>query len=204
MVNPSSPIERVWTIKEILQLLIFCEKANVIVIIDEVYQLLGAKSAINLINKFNNVIILRSFSKAFGFPGLRLGYTISSSKLKNEIESFRLAIELPSNTIKKSIKLIKNFKTIILSRINNIKKARSYALQEFKKRKIKAYGKYSNSICFEFSNELEKKLIVKKLRKHNIYIQDNFKNHLEKYASIATTNIKNIKFFFKNLDKVRK
>lgn len=204
LVNPSSPIEKVWTIKEIFQLLSFCEKANVVVVIDEVYQLLGAKSAINSINKFNNVIILRSFSKAFGFPGLRLGYTISSLELKNEIESFRLAIELPSNTIKKSIMLIKNFKTTILRRINTIKKARSYAHQEFKKRKIKAYGKYSNSVCFKFNNEIEKKLIAKKLKEQNIYIQDNFKNHLEKYASIATTNIKNIKFFFKNLDNIKK
>lgn len=38
---------------------------------------------INLLKKFNNLIILRTFSKAYGLAGLRIGYAISNSDITN-------------------------------------------------------------------------------------------------------------------------
>ena len=100
LVNPSSPIEKNWSLKEIKKILDFCEKKKIIVIIDEVYQLLGSRTSISLTKVYTNLIILRSLSKAFGYPGIRMGYTISSETLKKKIESYRLAIELPADNNK--------------------------------------------------------------------------------------------------------
>lgn len=204
LVNPSSPIEKNWSMVEIKEILNYCKKKKIIVIIDEVYQLLGSKSSISLIKKYNNLIILRSLSKAFGYPGIRMGYIITSKTLKEGIESFRLAIELPSDTIIKSKKIIDKFNTTIKKNILKTIEARKFANQEFRKRSIKSFGEYSNSVCFKFDTVEEKNRIVSFLKKKKILINDGFKNHLSKYASITTTNKKNIKFFFKNLDKVRK
>ena len=62
-----------------------------------------------------------------------MGYIVSSKTLKEEIESFRLAIELPADTILKSIKIIEKFKTTIKRNILQTIKARNFANQEFKK-----------------------------------------------------------------------
>ena len=107
-------------------------------------------------------------------------------------------------TIIKSIKIIEKFKTTIKRNILQTIKARNFANTEFRKRSIKSFGKYSNSVCFKFDTEEEKNKIVSFLKKNKILINDGFKNHLSKYASITTTNKKNIKFFFKNLDKIKK
>ena len=203
LVNPSSPIEKLWTKIEVIKILNFCRKRNVTVIIDEVYQLLGSKTSIQLTKKFNNLIIVRSFSKAFGYPGIRMGYIVTSKSMKEEIESFRLAIELPQDTIDKSIYLIDNFDKIVKKRISQIVNARNFANREFKKRSIKSFGKYSNVVSFVFETEKQKVETTKYLKKKNIYINDGFKNHLSKYASVTTTNIKNLKIFFKNLDKAQ-
>ena len=37
LVNPSSPIEKIWTKNEILQILKYCEKKKILVLLDEVY-----------------------------------------------------------------------------------------------------------------------------------------------------------------------
>ena len=105
LVNPSHPFEKNWSKIEIQNLLKFCKKKNIILILDEVYQGLGSKTSKNLIRKFDNLIIIGSLSKNIGLPALRVGFMISSKKMIELLESFRLAIELPFH----SIKIISNF-----------------------------------------------------------------------------------------------
>jgi len=58
------------------------------VIIDEAYgDFIGKeKSAVNLIDKYANLIVVRSFSKGLGLAGLRIGYGISSYELASYYE----------------------------------------------------------------------------------------------------------------------
>ena len=44
---------------------------------DEIY--------IEVPTKYSNLIVIRSFSKAFGLPGIRVGYSMACKKLKEEI-----------------------------------------------------------------------------------------------------------------------
>lgn len=55
------------------------EKKSVCVFVDEAYgdYMLRTASAITLVNKYSNLIVTRSFSKAFGLAGLRLGYLVA-------------------------------------------------------------------------------------------------------------------------------
>ena len=82
--NPSHPFEKNWSLDEIREITKFCKKHNIIFVIDEVYQGLGSASACSLIKKFQNLIIIRSFSKACGLPGIRVGYTVATKKLSKD------------------------------------------------------------------------------------------------------------------------
>lgn len=46
------------------------------VAIDEAYVEFADKSLVNLVNEYDNVLVLRTFSKAFGLAGLRVGYAV--------------------------------------------------------------------------------------------------------------------------------
>ena len=52
-----------------------------LVIIDEAYADFAEYSIVDLVEEFENIIVLRTFSKAFGLAGLRLGYAVTNSKL---------------------------------------------------------------------------------------------------------------------------
>jgi len=56
-----------------------------LVIVDEAYHEFYGKSCKNLINKFNNLIVTRSFSKAFSLAGLRLGYILTNRHIINNL-----------------------------------------------------------------------------------------------------------------------
>ena len=204
LVNPSAPFEKNWSIEDMIKILNFCKKNNIIVLLDEVYQMMGSKSGIGLLSKFPNLIIIRSLSKGFGFPGIRSGYILANKDLIKEIETYRLSIELPSDTIEKSTYLIKNYKKIVNKRIQSIIEARKFAHQEFKKRGFKSFNHFSNSVSFVFSSEREKNRICEALKKNKILINYNYPKHLNCFVNITTTNKKNISLFMKKLDLLKK
>ena len=63
-----------------------------IFIVDEAYYAFTQKpqSAIHWINKYQNLIILRSLTKRFAVPGLRLGYVAASSHLITQLETYKI------------------------------------------------------------------------------------------------------------------
>ncbi len=203
LVNPSHPFEKNWSLKEIENLLTFCKKRNIILIVDEVYQGLGSKSSKNFIKKFDNLIIIGSLSKNLGLPSLRVGYMISTKKIIEIMESFRLAIELPYHSIKHSSEFLQK-SNFVLKTKKNIVEARKFAHVEFKKRGIKAFGNFGNSVTFKLKNKALTKKIGNYLKKKNVIINYNYKEPFDNFLNITTTNISNLKIFFSRLDHLKK
>lgn len=83
--NPNNPTGKEWSKSELHQL--FETYPNILFIIDETYidfsylsDYNNIYSCTDCINKYNNIIIMKSFSKAFGLAGLRIGYLISNKE----------------------------------------------------------------------------------------------------------------------------
>jgi histidinol-phosphate aminotransferase len=66
---------------------------NPIVVIDEAYYdsatyPLSNKSVAGLVEKYDNLVVTRSFSKGFALAGLRIGYSLSSRKIAESFNKF--------------------------------------------------------------------------------------------------------------------
>ncbi len=78
LVNPNMPVGNVYSKDEIVSIIERARENNAIVIVDEAYYYFYDKTSINLIKEFDNVFVLRTFSKMLSIPSLRLGAVIST------------------------------------------------------------------------------------------------------------------------------
>ena len=108
--NPHNPTGQLWS-KNSLEALI---KKYKLVICDEAFLSItpngDKESLIPLTQRFDNLLVLRSLTKIFNIPGLRLGYVIGSSKKLKNWEIKRDPWPLNSFSIKAGIELLSNEK----------------------------------------------------------------------------------------------
>lgn len=89
--NPNNPTTNYITDNSQIEELL---KMGIIVIIDEVYCEYGDRTALDLLKKYENLIILRSFSKTFGLAGLRVGYILTSDAISKYLKRVEETIEI--------------------------------------------------------------------------------------------------------------
>ncbi|MEG0292150.1 MAG: aminotransferase class I/II-fold pyridoxal phosphate-dependent enzyme [Anaerovoracaceae bacterium] len=81
--NPNNPTGQVIPLKEIEEIIIKAGSLGVCVIVDEAYGdfITKAESATTLLEKYENLIVLRTLSKGFGLAGVRAGFVLGSKPL---------------------------------------------------------------------------------------------------------------------------
>jgi histidinol-phosphate aminotransferase len=84
--SPNNPTGTILQLAEIKRI---AEGARGVVIVDQAYVEFGGDDAIELTTQFDNVLVTRTLSKAFGLAGCRIGYGIASRNIIDRIEGAR-------------------------------------------------------------------------------------------------------------------
>lgn len=176
--NPNNPTGSYVNIDETEEILKQCKKHNTFLMIDETYVEFSKPekhvSAMPLIEKYDNLFIIRGTSKFFSCPGLRLGYgACSSSELKAEINSKKDPWSV--NTLAElSGCVMFTDKDFIENTIKLINTERDYIFEELSKiTDIKLFDTQSNFILAKILKEdITSDFIFKEMIKENMLIRD--------------------------------
>ena len=76
--NPNNPTGTATSREVILEIL---ERADFLVVVDECYHEFLGETVVDLLPEYPKLMIMRSFSKAFGLAGLRVGYGMASTSI---------------------------------------------------------------------------------------------------------------------------
>lgn len=88
--NPNAPTSIAMPLEIIED--IVSHNPDSVVVIDEAYIDFGGESALPLVKKYDNVVVVQTFSKSRAFAGMRIGYAIANSKLISYMNNVKFAI----------------------------------------------------------------------------------------------------------------
>lgn len=77
--NPNAPTGRTLSLEQIAT--IAAANPDAAVVVDEAYVDFGAESAIALLGRFDNIVVVHTLSKSYALAGMRVGYAIASSEI---------------------------------------------------------------------------------------------------------------------------
>ena len=182
--NPNAPTsiyEDLDFIEEILE-----HNQDVIVIVDEAYIDFAGKSAIELIDKYENLIIVQTFSKARSMAGMRIGYAISNPtriKCLNDAKYSFNSYTMIQTSLICGVEAVKD-KAYFEEHVQKIVDTREWAKEELRALGFEFPDSKSNFI-FVTHPKVSAKKLFEALKNANIYVRFLGGARIQEYLRIS-------------------
>ncbi len=182
--NPNAPTGIALSLDEIEKIL--DSNKDTIVLIDEAYVDFGAESAVSLIEKYDNLIVSRTFSKSRNLAGARIGFAISNPELIADMCKMKISFN-PYNLNRLSI--IAGKESVLDTEyfgfcISEIINTREYTVKELSSRGFYIPESKANFI-FAKHKILSGEKYFKELRNRNILVRYFSKERIKDYVRIT-------------------
>jgi len=193
--NPNNPTGGAVSLDEIRQLL--NAAPNVLVLVDEAYVEFSGISALSLISQFPQLVISRTFSKAFGLAGLRCGCLISNSeniawakKAQSPYSVNVLAAVAASAAVQDT--------SFVDAYVQEVISARTFVVSELNRLGIRQFPTDANFVLIDLAGRAQE--IVDRLRKAEILIR-NRSHELPGCVRVTIGTNKQMQQFISELEK---
>jgi histidinol-phosphate aminotransferase len=198
--NPDSPTGSSLNNKLLEKIFKICEKNNCYILIDEAYHLFYKSSQIKKINTYKKLIVVKSFSKAFGLAGLRAGCIIANINTINYLKSFKQMYEINHfcSEVLNNIFTKKGI-SIIQKSINDKIDGKKLFLTFLKESNFEYLESDGNFIHVNFG--INKKKIINELKKICHFRENDILLPVKGYSRFTLTNIKNFKKIINTINK---
>ena len=201
--NPNAPTSLALS-KEEIELLLQNNNDS-IVLIDEAYVDFGGQTVVDLVNKYNNLLVVKTLSKSYSLAGLRVGFAIGNeeiingmNKIKNSFNSYpidMLAQIIAEEAIKDSEYLKEN--------VNKIVNTRKWVSDE-----LKALGFYvlDSKTNFLFISHSKKKAkeIFEKLKEKKVLVRYFNKERIDNCLRVTIGTDKEMQVFIEKIKEIVK
>lgn len=196
--NPNAPTsiyEELSTLEEIIR-----NNQESVVIIDEAYIDFGGSSAIELIHKYDNLLVVQTFSKSRSMAGMRIGYAMGSPaliKALNDVKYSFNSYTLNQTAILSGVEAVKD-ENYFRTNIDKLIKTRTKAEQEFRTLGF-TFPKSGTNFLFITHKTLPAIEIYQFLREHHIFVRYFDLPRIDNYLRVTIGTEEEMERFFEAL-----
>lgn len=176
---------------------------DVIVIVDEAYIDFGGESALALLKDYENLLVVRTFSKSRSMAGLRIGYAMGNENLIQALNNVKYSynsytMNYPSIVLgAASIKDDAYFKNTV----SKVIKTREWFEKELTRLGF-TYPQSSSNFVFASHKTIPAKEIFEKAKEEKIYVRYFDKPRINNYLRISIGTDEEMKALVKFLKKL--
>lgn len=174
--NPNNPTGRLLEREDLLKIIDAAREKGMLVIVDEAFvdfdSAAAASTLIEEAGKSDNLFVLRSMTKIFAIPGLRLGYGVGSKSFIEELDKFRPPWNINALAQAVGPELFKEKDFIIQTR-EFIEEERHFLLGELHKIDgLVPYPSRANFILIKLLGAVTSEDLTQRLGRRGILIRD--------------------------------
>ena len=167
LANPNNPTGTTVTATVVQKLL--RAATHTVVVLDEAYAEFAVETAVPWVRRYAHLFVARTFSKAEGLAGLRLGAVIGQ---RNSLALVRRAMPpYPVNiaALAASVAAIAERKTVARY-VRDVRRLRDWLTQELEQRNVRVFPSSANFLLADFGKA--GRAFFRKLARHNILVRE--------------------------------
>lgn len=197
LLNPNNPVGTAYTKDEAKRIIKKAQQMNAIVIIDEAYHYFYDQTFLPYISQFDNVVILRTFSKLFSMAACRLGVIISNPQIIEYVKKSHLTFDVNSIALKFGERILEH-KDLIEQLIETQKEGKKYLLDTLKEHGYETMDGLGNYV-FIRTNRNPKEIEEIFCKEKKILIKTFGNPLLAKFIRVSTGSKRTMEFLVENL-----
>lgn len=182
--NPNAPTGILMPLSEIED--IITHNRDVIVVVDEAYVDFGGASALPLIEKYDNLLVVQTFSKSRSMAGMRIGYAMGNAQLIKYINDVKYSFNsytMNQTALALGVEAIRDRDYFEETR-KKIIDTREWTKQELLKLGF-SFGDSMSNFIFASHGSVPAKELFEALKKENIYVRYFSKERIDNYLRIS-------------------
>jgi histidinol-phosphate aminotransferase len=141
------------------------DKVSKCIVFDEVYHEFAGYTVARYVNEVDNILVVRSLSKAFCLAGFRLGYVVGAKDVIARIASIHTSFDIPTPCLAAGIVALEN-REFMEKVVREVIEIREILYTELRRRGYKVFKSYTNFLLIKDKRDLDQIL-----RRHSIYIK---------------------------------
>ncbi len=165
---------------------IVANNPDVVVIVDEAYVDFGCQSALPLIDKYENLLVVQTFSKSRALAGIRIGYAFGSAKLIRYLNDVKFSFN--SYTMNRLTELVGctclEDKAYFTECVQKVIATRERSKQRLAKLGF-SFGDSKANFIFASHHSVPAKELFEALKEAGIYVRYFNKPRIENYLRIS-------------------
>lgn len=167
--SPNNPTGKQFNRDEVLRVV---EESGSVVVLDEAYADFAPYSLSGECTQYENLLVLRTFSKAFGMAGLRAGYCVGNARLLEWLRAAQSPFSVNS-VAQEMVRLVLENRKVYESFIKQVVEERNYLLAELEMLSgIEAYESDANFILFRLPQGVHSGEVVRRLGEAGMDVRD--------------------------------
>ena len=200
--NPNSSTGTVFSQNDLSQIIEVAKENASLVLIDEAYQQFHGHTMMEFLQKYDNLLISRTFSKAMGLASCRLGFVVSSKAIVENLFKVRPLYEVNSFAVSFGCYLL-NHPEIIKDYLKQVAEGKDYLEKRVVELGFRVEESHANFVLIHVGNKNRAEKIVDLLFEQKILIKGGFKeNCLEPYIRVSLGSEAQMKIFVEKLSSV--